>query len=647
MGRPFASEIQKLEDTFSWAMTQDISNLHFELFENLATPLFIVGSGGSLSACSYLASLYQQQGMMAKAITPMELFYSRDAIRNSNVMFISASGRNTDILFSYKIASESEPSKLFSLCMKLNSPLSKLASTISTSRHFEFHLPSGKDGFLATNSLMAFYAILYKTFNLGNSFTADILREDEIFNNAISEFFKQVNHEYTFVVLYGGWGHSIAVDLESKLAEAGLANILFSDYRNFGHGRHNWFDKRNNNSAIIALVTPQEKDLAIKTIDLLPNGIPRLLISSELDNSLSSIELLRKAFLFINKLGDQQGIDPGRPGVPAYGSKLYHLNYKKIYGVTKHVFSKNKEVAILRKSGFSSLKNFRTEELNYWSKYYDSFVKRLTSIEYGAIIFDYDGTLCSAKERFTGVNKKIGEYLNTLLSWGIIIGIATGRGKSVREDLEKIVQKKYWDQVLIGYYNCSDIGNLSQIEIPNKNIKPDITLKRIFNRLIEEEFLYPITPELKPHQITIEICDKENWQKVRQSVIDFIISLNEQNIQVLESSHSMDVINQKNTNKLNIIKECTTLVNESKLARNILCIGDKGRWPGNDHQLLSTPHSLSVDEVSASKDSCWNLAEPSVKNILATQYYLSLMKKSSEGFRFNYYEINSRGKVTN
>ena len=72
-------------------------------------PVYIVGSGGSFSACAYAADLLTAEGIFAKAITPLELFYAKATIRKSNLIFISASGRNTDILFAFKKAIESEP----------------------------------------------------------------------------------------------------------------------------------------------------------------------------------------------------------------------------------------------------------------------------------------------------------------------------------------------------------------------------------------------------------------------------------------------------------------------------------------------------------------------------------------------------------
>ena len=78
----------------------DTAIIQLEIERLLSDPaLYIVGSGGSLSVCHYIAALYQSHGMMAKAVTPLELYYSRQALRNSNVLFISATGKNTDSLF--------------------------------------------------------------------------------------------------------------------------------------------------------------------------------------------------------------------------------------------------------------------------------------------------------------------------------------------------------------------------------------------------------------------------------------------------------------------------------------------------------------------------------------------------------------------
>lgn len=75
-----------------------------------------------------------------------------------------------------------------------------------------------------------------------------------------------------------------------------MGSALLSDYRNFGHGRHHWFDKRSENSCIIALVTPVERELAYKTIGCLPKNVPVIFIETELQTTAASIDILLKVF---------------------------------------------------------------------------------------------------------------------------------------------------------------------------------------------------------------------------------------------------------------------------------------------------------------------------------------------------------------
>jgi hypothetical protein len=631
MGKPFHAELEQVWDTYDWAIQQSVDEIRIDLLHNVKRPLYIVGSGGSLSVCHYIAALYQSHGMMAKAVTPLELYYSRQALRDSNILFISASGKNTDILFGYKTAIAFEPNRLYSFCMKRNSPLSKLAATVSISKHFDFPLPSGKDGFLATNSLIAFFTISYKIFCPKDKLTHLNDRSSETFKKTLDVFFASVTNQFTFSVLHGGWGSSVAVDLESKLAEAALSDILVSDYRNFGHGRHHWFDKRGKTSAIIAIITPQEAEIAKKTLALLPSEIPVLKIDTAISDSSASIDLLIKSFYFVEYLGKIQAIDPGRPGVPDYGRKLYHLNYQKIFNVKDQSL---KKTAIIRKADVQAYEALTESEIHYWSNAYDTFLTHLNNGKFGCAVFDYDGTLCSAKNRYNGVDENIAAGLNEILRHGFTVGIATGRGKSVREDLQRVIKKEYWSQVIVGYYNCGEISILEDNLVPDKKRTANTALITIFEQLQNYKFPVEIVPELKANQLVIEIKDKSDWIKVRQSIIQLVIRMNVPGIQILESSHSMDIIDQAETNKLNIVEWCVAAAERRGMSADIICFGDKGKWPGNDHQLLSTPFSLSVDEVTALTDSCWNLSHPGIRNVDAMLYYLSALQ-----FKEQYFQI--------
>jgi hypothetical protein len=60
----------------------------------------------------------------------------------------------------------------------------------------------------------------------------------------------------------------------------------------------------------------------------------------------------------------------------------------------------------------------------------------------------------------------------------------------------------------------------------------------------------------------------------------------------------------------------------------VLCIGDLGAWPGNDSALLSHWPSLSVDEVSASMATCWNIAPAGMRGADVVLLYLQALRVS-------------------
>ena len=59
---------------------------------------------------------------------------------------------------------------------------------------------------------------------------------------------------------------------------------------------------------------------------------------------------------------------------------------------------------------------------------------------------------------------------------------------------------------------------------------------------------------------------------------------------------------------------------------SILRIGDQGRWPGNDFELLRAPMGLSVSDVSADTGSCWNLLPTRCTGVDGTLYYLNRLE---------------------
>jgi hydroxymethylpyrimidine pyrophosphatase-like HAD family hydrolase len=628
MGKPFSQELKKINQTYTWASEVQIENLEQITDVLFKKPLFVVGSGGSSSACSLFALLHQKMGIIASAITPLELQYSKNAInKNCNIVFISASGKNSDILFAFDTAVKKEPNNILSICLKKDSPLNKKSLKYSIANIIDFENPAGKDGFLATNSLVAYFTIISRIYKL-NYPIKDLLPSVE-FLSGVRNFSKLLYEDFTITVLYAGWGKPVAIDIESKFSEAGLGNILLSDYRNFGHGRHNWFDKKRKQSAIVALITKEDEELANKTLDLLPLGIPVLKIDTNYEYANASIDLLVKSFYLVDEIGKMKNIDPGRPGVPDYGRKLYHLKYSKFYSEKNKISDKVKN-AIIRK--FGNIESFSKENiLPLWMNAYNDFIENLNNKKFKGILLDYDGTICSTEERFDAPRKEIIEKLEYFLSKGITIGIITGRGKSVRENFQKLISEKYWDKFVIGYYNGAQIGTLNNINLPVQD-NSNVLFFEIEKLLISEPLIQKFTKiDLREGQLTIHINDKHNSEIIKEIMIDILKRHYPFNIQILESSHSIDIILIETSKNL-IINHFENLLNNENMKDEFLCIGDRGKWPGNDFHLLSNKFSLSVDETSNDPHTCWNLSSVGINCVETTLEYFEAITPFENGY---------------
>lgn len=635
MGKPFSKEIRESQSTIKWALEQDVSEIQERLFRDMSKPLYIVGSGGSLSACHFVATLYQRSGFIAKAITPLDLYYSRFALRNSKVLFISSSGRNTDILFAFNMAVQNFASEILSVCMRLNAPLTGLANTYSVSKGIEYDIPTKKDGFLATNSLTAFFTLFAKASGLFNQF--DAISDLEEFREEVSDFVSKISFSATTTVIYGGWSSAIAYDIESKFTEAALGSVLLTDYRNFGHGRHHWFAKRKSESAIIALITPEEEKIANKTLNLIPDYIPKLKIETPRFGPAAAIELLLKVYEVVDAVGKASNIDPGRPGVPEFGSKLYHLKYSSFYKTYNSVkISRLEEAAILKKANKSSLNFLSGKEMDFWRDKFSLFHKKMNTAKFGSIVFDYDGTLCGSESRYNdSLPENLSNEITNLLKAGIVVGIATGRGQSVRTVMQNSIKSKpLWKNIIIGYYNGADISTLNDSEAPDTTLPHNSFLSNVEKQLKDLSKSYDdVEIKLRPSQLTIQSKHIDNWIIIRKLVQNIVMTDAYKDLQILESSHSIDVVVKSKASKLNVVKACVELALKNNKHGECLTIGDKGQWPGNDYELLSTEYSLSVDEVSSHPNTCWNFSDIGMKGQAATISILQKIQLNKNHFR--------------
>jgi hydroxymethylpyrimidine pyrophosphatase-like HAD family hydrolase len=329
--------------------------------------------------------------------------------------------------------------------------------------------------------------------------------------------------------------------------------------------------------------------------------------------------------------GAAHGVDPGRPGVPEFGRKLYHLPPPKERStVALPPLREDDAAAIERKSGLSINRLVRRGELEHWHHCLQDFRTRLTKIPFLGVVLDYDGTIVDTRERFVPPKPEISDELIRILDQGGRIAVATGRGASVRRDLRTRIPQSLWSQIALGYYNGAEIGSLAQDDVPDGAATVCEELASLALALqSQSELAYLAEQTNRRYQITLQARRPTTEGRLWDLAQQVVLLTGHRHITITRSSHSIDVL-AAGVSKLAVLKH----IRGEQLDAHILTIGDRGRWPGNDYELLREPLALSVDEVSVDPSTCWNLAPRGQRGIAATLGYLRSIGASQGALRF-------------
>jgi fructoselysine-6-P-deglycase FrlB-like protein len=640
LGKPYDSEVDQLAQTYRWATKAPIDGFASALRACSSLPLVAIGSGGSFTTAEFATGLHREQtGFLASAQTPMEAVAASLDHRSLAVLLATAGGKNPDVLGAFQQLVLREPHRFLILCTSPRSPLARLAAKYRYVDFVDADLPSGKDGFLATNSLLASCVLLARAYaealSVSQSLPAELaalLGAGSLQETAqrFDERCQSLWQRETLVVLHGPSTRIAAVDLESKFSEAALGNVRAADYRNFAHGRHHWLAKRPDESAILAFVTPAEEDLAAKTLALVPATVPVFRLEVPHRGAAAALSALAQALFAVGSAGRARGIDPGRPGVPGFGRRIYHLRAFRGTSPTELPMPLDEVAALERKTRKPVAALAADGQLAHWREAHATFVRALAKVTFPAVVFDYDGTLCDETDRYKGLSAEVGRELTRLLRADVALGVATGRGKSVRQALRERIPKKYWGRVVVGYYNGGDVGLLTDDARPDGTARVVDALAPIWAALNGHPLLVELA-ELEPRLPQIKVEPKPGalaepaWALLQQLVHGQLVP----GVMVVQSSHSMDVL-APGVSKWAVLDRVAELLGGQA---PVLCIGDRGQWPGNDFSLLSGPHALSVDEVSPDPATCWNLAPPGHRGTQAALGYLSQLKAAPAGVR--------------
>ena len=624
----YARELSYFSETYAWALGAQIEGLAKSVVAASRSSIIGVGSGGSYTIASIICTLHEKySGRISRPSTPLEIACNPSLASSSPAFFVSAEGKNPDIVEALRRAREHSSRAINVITNRTGTPLTDLAHQVGI-EPLVFQ-QAEKDGYLATNSLLTNAVVVARAYaslsgsRIGLPAAIDQLKlaDGSVHGwlEAARQYASRAAQKAGLIVIYSPALKPVAVDLESRLSESALLYCQAADLRSFAHGRHLWATERAGDCAILALVEKGLEGLGAHTLAQFDRVERHVLVTAD-DSPASLIAGLVAGMNFVSLLAEAQGKDPARPPpISAAARQLYYcdLNSLLFSGALIHDHGVMAKQAVLGAHWPHDRKRPLFERAR------STYAAQLVTREYKAVIFDFDGTLCPSRHVGPPPNE-VCAHLRRLIDNGTTIGIVSGRGDSMRDQLRAGLSNEYWPKIALGLYSGGWITDL-------ETARPDLLatseflshVTRIAREL--ESLGVPIekvAPE-QPHQVSLRFRDGVDTSSMWFIVADAMRQSGLETVGIVRSQHSIDVL-APGTNKASLIT--WLLHNKGLLSHEILTIGDQGAWPGNDSSLLDHRYSLSVDVPSRRMDRGWKLAPSSKEGVNATLWYLDRMQ---------------------
>lgn len=627
MGKAYTDELSQLPATAQWAVEQPVEALRRAVQLYSDRGLLAIGSGGSFTAAALASDLhFRVWGRPSQAMTPLGVAHlPAAASANAAGLLLSAEGKNHDILLAaQRLLLHGCPA--IGLTLRDESPLSDFCNATGAATLASYDMPWRKDGYLATNSLIATLILLWRAYTPESEDGEAVVALQELLewyaefraNLAVGAFGAGPGNRV--LILHGTTGRIGAIDLESKLTEGALAFGQVCDFRQFAHGRHLQLHQPDEPITVVSF-SFEGDPLAGETHRLLPASA-RPLVNVTLPAfgfPAQEIAGVLAAFALTQAWAGEE-IDPGQPEVPQFGRDLHGLDMASLVSESLPI---NPAIARKQAGGDEPVDLHRRA---------DDYIGRLKAARFRALICDFDGTFCDTAKRFDGLDHQLALELIRLARGGMYIAFATGRGRKLANVLREKLPQDVWPRITVGCYSGSHIFGLDQDDVAAPS--SDSRLIELENWLIECRVLAePIKPNVDGGQMGVRcVSNADKWRLIA-ATNEWVVTQGYTGWRTFSSGHSVDVITEYAGKRRVVEHMCRRL--ELDPLTQVLRLGDAGDFGGNDYELLSEGLSLSVDAVSPDTAQCWNLLPRTLRGARGAQYYLQALEQVAGEARFS------------
>jgi hydroxymethylpyrimidine pyrophosphatase-like HAD family hydrolase len=584
----YARELDELPRTYATARAADPDQLRSALSQLAAGTARYIGTGGTTPVARLAAQLHEfVSGQPARAMTPLE-FLDAPRLRRAGAVLFSSRAKHADakIVLDRLSGDAYAPSVLVThrepaeLDLAENGPI----------RVVTIAAPRIREGFLATNSVLAMSTALVAAALGDEALPAALPAECEPLGTAASG-------EDRLLVLYPPMLAPVAADIETRCAELGLVAVQTSDLRNFAHGRHTGLARTSDRHRVLVLSDRTSRRLADAIhAPLASHGVRIARWHADEEWPAATLQLLAASMHLTGQLADAARIDPARPSVPEFGRRLYHLPLRRLLAQRPLTPVQAKAAAL----GAGQLAT--GEVMDHYATAYRSWVDQLSATAYGSLVLDYDGTVCTTEGRVALPTDDIRDVLLRVMKAGLVLGFASGRGKSLHNDLRAWVPEHQWGRVHLGMYNGAVLQTLAD-QVPDTS-SPSALMADVSDRLASADLGRLLKTVPRSDQVTVTPIDTAFFHagRLAELVGEILRRPPLLDVKIVSSAHSVDIV-AGDTSKVRVLRAVA-----EQSTGEVLAIGDQGDIAGNDFELLgATSYSVSVDRVSADPTRCWNL----------------------------------------
>jgi HAD superfamily hydrolase (TIGR01484 family) len=625
----YEDELAQLGASYAAACAADIDALKQAIASTAEASMIGVGSGGSFTVASLLCSLHEAYtGRVSRPSTPLEIICTPSLASSSPVFLVSAEGKNPDIVEALERARRFSSRTVHVLTNRKDSPLMAHVQALPGVKPYVFELAK-KDGYLATNSLLLDAMLVARAYGELNDrpqpMPPDIaglrVGEQSVHEwlTAAQPFIGEAVRRGALTVVYSPLLRAIATDLESKLSEGALLHIQLADLRSYAHGRHLWLAQRPQDCAILSLVEPSLGKLWDDMRSKFPGCIPTLTMPLSGADPVHLIAGLVAQMHLVAAVGRERGTDPGRPEVPTYGREIHYANLRDVIPLPLPAGP------VEEQSKYEVLGAHWPSQRDHGTirRAARSFADTIRAQRFKAVVFDYDGTLCSSQSKDSPPPPSVVEHLVRLARAGVVVGIASGRGGSIQTCLAEVLPRDVLPKVRLGLYNGGWIAAADAPPAPPEETSEFLShVTRIVVRL--KSLGVPILAHRTTHPYQVSVRFREGlatdgmWFVIADALRQAGLDLST----MVRSKHSVDIL-AKGVSKSALVAD---IIQKNKVdPYGILTMGDQGAWPGNDAALLEHRYSLSVDMPSRRLDRAWKLAPAEKRDVDAALWYLERM----------------------